>query len=296
MESTIEMKYAEYPTLALIRRNYDDMPKGQQRIADYILTNPSCVEKNSISELARCASCKSDSSIVRFYRSLGFKSYKDFRLKFVQELAQKTFYHSYEDIHFEDTPTDIKRKIFNGAMLTLNANANLDDNEAYEQAIRMIMDARRIVLLGYAASAVICYYAHFRFLELGLNCHFSSDAHINAAILTEPAPDDLFMCVSMSGETRDIVAQLQHARSLGAKVIALTGSENSSLCALSDVVIFTSTDETIQIADAMNARLSQLCTVDALFAMISIAKGEHAFDRLKNTRKTFKAYRERIQL
>ena len=175
-----------------------------------------------------------------------------------------------------------------GAKEILIASRHPSDGQiSYEQALKLITNARRIILLGYAASAAVCYYAHFRFLELGLNCHFSSDAHINTAILAKPNPDDLFFCVSMSGETRDIVFPLHQARLSGAKVISLTGNANSTLASLSDVVIYTSTDETTFIADAMNARLAQMCTVDALFSMISIANESEAFSRLRLTRQAF---------
>lgn len=278
----------EYPTLTLIRQNYDHMPKGQQRIADYVLRSPSLVAKNSISEFAYHAESKSESSIVRFYRSLGFKSYKEFQLKVAQEIASRTFYNSYEDIRADDTPREIKHKIFNGAMLTLNLNSNLENDDEYDRVARMIMEARRVVLLGYAASAAICYYAHFRFLELGIDCHFSSDAHINAAIFTRPDPNDLYFCVSMSGETREIVLSARNAHECGATIVALTGNENSTLAALAGAVILTKTDETTLVADAMNARLSQMCTVDALFSIISMARGPEALTRLRLTRKTFR--------
>lgn len=278
----------EYPTMALIKQNYEHMPKGQQRIADYVLQSPAKVAKNSISEFAYHTESKSESSIVRFYRSLGFKSYKEFQLKVAQEIASKTFYNSYEDINIDDSPKEIKNKIFNGAMLTLNANVTLENDEAYGRVAQMIMDARRVYLLGYAASAAVCYYAHFRFLELDIDCHFSSDAHINAAILTRPNAGDLFFCVSMSGETRDIVIPVKNAHAVGANIVALTGAENSTLARLADAVILTRTDETTLIADAMNARISQMCTVDALFSIISMARGPEALSRLRLTRKTFR--------
>ena len=285
--SIIQENITQYPTLSIIQQKYHEMPRGQQKIADYVLQSPTEIVESSISELAQRTSSKSESSIVRFYRSLGFDSYRAFRLKVAQEIASKNFFHSYEDISDNDSPRDIKRKIFNAAMLTLNANAQLENDESYEQALGMIMNARRIILLGYAASAAVCCYAHFRFLELGLNCHFSSDAHINTAILAKPNPDDLLFCVSMSGETRDIIRPLENAKISGAKIIALTGNPESTLSKMANVVIQTSTDETTFIADAMNARLAQMCTVDALFSMISIAGGSDAFTRLRLTRQAF---------
>ena len=283
----LQENISHYPTLSIIQQKYSEMPRGQQKIADYVLQSPTEIVKTSISELAQRTSSKSESSIVRFYRFLGFDSYRAFRLKVAQEIASKNFFHSYEDIDDNDSPRDIKRKIFNAAMLTLNANAQLENDDSYEQALNMIMNARRIILLGYAASAAVCCYAHFRFLELGLNCHFSSDAHINTAILAKPNPDDLLFCVSMSGETRDIVRPLENAKISGSKIIALTGNPDSTLAKMADVVIQTSTDETTFIADAMNARLAQMCTVDSLFSMISIAGGSDTFTRLRLTRQAF---------
>lgn len=288
-----DARTAAYPTMALIQKNYSNMSKGQQRIADYVLHDPNDVVKSSISEFAQKTGNKSESAIVRFYRSLGFKAYKEFKLKVTQEIAGRTFYHSYEDISMEDSPEEIKRKIFNGAMLTLDANASLDNSDEYKRAVDLLLRMRRIVLLGQAVSAAICYYAHFRFLELGLNCHFSPDAHINAAILANPAPDDLFFCVSMSGETRDIVEPLANARAHGSSILSVTGAPDSTLARLSDVVITVTTDETTMITDAMNARISQMCTIDALFSMASIACGEGAFNRLLMTRKTFRTLKNK---
>lgn len=286
--SIVQENICQYPTLSIIRQKYADMPRGQQKIADYIMESPSEVVNSSISELAQRTSSKSESSIVRFYRSLGFDSYRSFRLTVAQEIASKNFFRSYEDIENNDTPHDIKRKIFNAAMLTINANAQIDNDDCYEKAFHMLLNAKRIILLGYAASAAVCCYAHFRFLELGLNCHFSSDAHINTAILTKPDPNDLLFCVSMSGETRDIIRPLENAKISGAKIIALTGNPESTLAKMADVTIHTSTDETTFIADAMNARLAQMCTVDALFSMISISGGSDTFTRLRLTRQAFR--------
>ena len=280
------------PTLALIQQRIDSLPRGQRRIADYVLRFPSDTVNCTISELAQCTSSKSEASIVKFYRSLGFDSFKAFKLTIAQEIVSRNFYYSYEDITQQDSPSDIKRKIFNGAMMTLQTNANLQNDEAYEQATALLENAKRIVLLGYAASAAVCYYAHFRFLELGLNCHFSPDAHINTAILAKPNPGDLFFCVSMSGETPDITVPLKQARLDGVKVIALTGNAGSTITSLADVVICTSTDETAFIADVMNARIAQMCTVDALFSMLSIANEPESFSRLHLTRHAFHSLKQ----
>lgn len=280
------------PTLSLIRENYDSMAKGQKRIADYILCNPSDAAKSTIVELMQKTETKSESSIVKFYRNLGFTAYNDFKFRIVQEIASRPISRSYEDILENDSTHEIRRKLFNCGILTLSATERLEDDGAFEEAAKLMINARRIILLGYAASAAVCYYAQFRFLELGLNCMFSSDSHVNAALMVEPNPDDLFFCVSMSGKTRELVEPLSKFAHQGNKIIVLTGTPDSLLGQLASVVIPVHVNESQEIVDAMSARLAQICSIDVLFTMLSLSGSKDNFSRLREIRKTFKKLRD----
>lgn len=274
-------------TLIHIKKIYSSMTPGQQRIATYIMENPSNIIKHSITELAQNAGVKSEASVVRFYRMLGFSGYKDFKIQIAQELASRTFYHSHEDINIDDTTLSIKEKIFRGAVSALDTSVQCQNEGVYETACKLINHANRIIFLGYAASAAMCYYAHFRFIELGFNCHFSADPHINAALLARPNPKDLLFCISHSGETRDIINPLIRIAHKEVSTILITGTENSTLGSLADVVLLTRAEEQNLVTDAMSSRVAQLCTIDALFSMVSLQRGEDALSRLRTTRSTF---------
>jgi RpiR family transcriptional regulator, carbohydrate utilization regulator len=279
-------------TLLKIKDNFGNMTRAQKKIGNYILENPTCVVKSSITELSNKTGVKSEASILRFYRLLGFNGYKEFKIHMAQELAGRTFYHSYADINLDDTPAVIKQKIFSGAISTLIANSQVENMPAYEAARNLIFQADRIIFIGYAASAAICYYAHFRFIELGFNCHFSSDSHINAAILAKPNPNDLVFCISHSGETRDLIDPLESIAHRDISVILITSSASSTLAKMADVVLVTKADETTLVTDAMNTRVAQLCTIDSLFSIVGIGKGEAAISRLMKTRQTFFDYKK----
>lgn len=270
---------------------YPDLPRVQQQIADFILNNPAKAVKCSIIELSELTDAKSEASIVKFYRTLGFQGYKDFKIQLAQELASNMFYHSYEDIKFDDSAAVVKMKVFQGAIATLSSNAQYENTDAYIKACELLINAKRIILLGYATSAALCYYATFRFTELGFNCHFSADSHINAAVLVRPNPDDMVFCVSHSGETSDLIKPLKNLAHKTLPIILLTGSQESTLSQLADVVLYTKSDETLFMTDAMNSRIAQLCTIDALFSMLSIQKGQDATSRLIATRRTFFEYK-----
>jgi RpiR family carbohydrate utilization transcriptional regulator len=280
------------PTLMKIKNEYPNMTRTQRKIGKYILENPSSLVKTSITDLCANTGVKSPASIVRFYRLLGFDGFKEFKICVAQELARRTFYHSYEDINMDDSPTDIKQKIFSGAISTLVTNSEDDNVEAFEAARNLIYQANRIIFMGYAASAAICYYAYFRFTELGFNCHFFPDSHITAAVLTQPNPNDLVFCISYSGETRDLILPLEKIAHKDISLIVLTSFEKSTLAQMADVILTTKSDETNILTDAMSSRVAQLCTIDSLFSIVSLGIGEEALSRLIKTRKTFLDYKK----
>ncbi len=280
------------PTLQKIKDEYGSMTSSQKKIGAYILKDPSSVIKCSITELSNKTGVKSEASIVRFYRLLGFAGYKEFKIRMAQELAGRTFYHSYEDINVDDQPAVVKNKIFNGAISTLIANSQMDNIDVYEAARDLINRSDRIIFLGYAASAALCYYAYFRFLQLGLNCHFFTDSHINAALLANPNPKDLIFCISHSGETRDLIDLIEEMPQNDVSIILITSKENSTLAKLANIVLVTKADETSIATDAMNSRVAQICTIDSLFSIVSLGRGEDALSRLMTIRKTFLNYKK----
>jgi RpiR family carbohydrate utilization transcriptional regulator len=273
------------PVLNIIRRKSPKMTPLQRNIAEYILRQPEKVIKMSITRLADETGVRSESSIVKFYRILGFSSYHDFKVTMATELAGTSFYHTYEDITAEDGIEDIKRKIFLGAMQTLRENLLAVTEETLLKAVELIENATRIVFLGYASSAAIAYDLYFMFTRLGFNCIFCMDSHVNAVTLADPRPGDVIFCVSYSGESKDVVIPVKAAKP-PARVIALTGFADSPLGKIADVCITTISEEMNYRTDAMVSRIVQVAIIETLFIAVGLRKGPPMWDRLKKTRQS----------
>ena len=110
------MDTIQYPTLIKINEMYPQMTQSQQQLATYILENPSIVVNTSITDLMSHTNFRSEASVVKFCRLLGFDGFKSFKIKLTQEYLNRTFYHSQNDITLDDTPGDIKKKVFLGAI------------------------------------------------------------------------------------------------------------------------------------------------------------------------------------
>jgi len=284
MDETIAAAGEERPpVLSLVRSKVSEMTPTQQRIATLVLSRPKDVIKMSISELTTATGLKSESSIVRFYRTLGFSGYHDFKVTLATEIGGSSFYHTYEDVLPGDDMRAVKEKIFKGAIRTLHDNLGLIPSDTLEKAVDLIEAADRLIFLGYASSGALAMEAFFKFSRLKPNCHFFMDSHINAAFLATPMAGDLIFCISHSGETKDVVIPAEQAKPT-AKILALTGSAGSPLARIADVCITTFSEELNYRTEVMVSRLVQLCAIEVLFTAYCLRKGPQTLEQLKKAR------------
>jgi RpiR family transcriptional regulator, carbohydrate utilization regulator len=271
------------PVLTMIRRKRGEMTPTLQRIADLIVKRPAEAIKMSISQLAMETGTKSESSVVRFYRILGFSGYHDFKVTLATEIGGESFYHTYEDISPADDIGSITRKIFNGTIQTLHDNLKSVDPRVLQEALTLLGRAERLIFLGYASSGALAMEAFFKFSRLKAHCYFYSDSHINASLLAQPLPGDVIFCISHSGESKDVVIPAQQAKPV-AKVIALTGSADSPLARIADVCIVTYSEEVNYRTEVMVSRAVQLSVIEVLFTALSMRQGPNTLERLRKSR------------
>lgn len=269
--------------LVSLREKLNDLTKTQQKIGEFILQHPEQAFKMSITELTHKTGTKSESTIVRFYRELGFESYHDFKVTLATEIAGNSFYHTYEDITAADDVGMVKRKIFEGAAKTLHRNLLQLSNEVLGEAVKLINECSRLILIGYGTSGSIASDAHFRFSRIGINSFYYPDPHFIAIILAEPREGDVIFAISQSGETKGTVIPVEKAKS-HAKVIALTGSEDSPLGNIADVCIATESEEMNYRTDAMIARMVDMAIIGTIFTSVSLLRSPASLRRLERTK------------
>jgi len=273
--------------LTEIKRRLEELPTIQRRIASYIIEHPQDVVRMSISHLAMKSGAKSEASIVKFYRSLGFSGYHDFKVTLATQIAGNSFHRPdmTTEIQVHDDVSSIRKKIFMSSMHVLEENNNTIDDEVLEKTVNILEQANRVIILGYGTSAVAAYDLFVKLSRLGIDCHFSLDAHVNALMLAQPREGDVVFAISYSGESRDVVLQAQQVRGF-AKVIALTGEMDSPLAGVADICIMVKSFETAYRLDAMVSRMVQITIIDILFTALAIRGGDAALARLTRSRQS----------
>jgi DNA-binding MurR/RpiR family transcriptional regulator len=261
------------------------LPTIQRQIASFILEHSQDVVRMSISHLAMLTGAKSEASIVKFYRSLGFSGYHDFKVTLATEIAGRNLYTSDKDteVSIDDDISSIRQKIFSSSIHVLEKNNDTVDDAVLTRTVDVLENAKRVIILGYGTSAVAAYDMYVKLARLGKDCHFSTDAHVNALILAEPREGDIVFALSYSGESRDVVMQCKHVKGV-IKIIALTGESDSPLAEIADICISVRSFETAYRTDAVVSRMVQIVIIDVLFTSLAVRGGSSSLSRLARAR------------
>ena len=271
------------PVLQTIMDRVGSLTRIQRSIAEYVLKHPDQTFKMSITELARKTGAKSESTVVRFYRDLGFESYHDFKVTLATEIAGNSFYHTYEDITSDDSIATVKRKFFEGSAKTLHRNLYSISDVLLQQAVDLICGCKRLIIIGFGTSGSLASDAYFKFLRLGIHCFYYPDPHYTAVMLAEPQEHDVVLAISYSGESKGAVIPVKKAKPV-AKVIAITGAKDSPLGNIADVCIATESEEVNYRTDAMIALIVHVAVVGTLFTGVSLRMSPASLRSLEKTK------------
>ncbi len=264
---------------------YDDMGRSEKRIADYILSNTQEIVDLSISELAsKCGS--GDATVVRFSRRLGFTGYQALKLGIASEINSLSAVDS--TIKKTDSCYEIFQKRINDIQVSLKNTEAVLNHTQLELAAKSIMNAKKIIIFGLGNSSAIAVDAAHKFLRLGLNAQSCCDNHLQTIIASHLDGDSVAIGISHSGSSKDIVEALQISKNNNAKTICITNYGNSPILAVSDIRLFTQSQETKRSILAMSSRIAQLTIFDAIYTYIVVNKGEKAVNAIYNTEDALK--------
>ena len=250
---------------------------SEERVAGVLLDDPGVAAKLSIAELAE-RSGTSTTSVVRFYRRIGYTRFQDLRFDLAQETTRERLQSSdfppvSGDIDQHDSLADIVSKIASSETSSISDTAMVLDTESLGAAIRAVLAARRIDIFGVGAGSIVGLDLQQKLSRIGLTALMWLDSH--AALTTAAVLDRkcVAVAVSHSGTTTDTVEYLSQAHGRGATTIAVTNFSRSPLTEAADITLLTAARETRFRSGAIGSRIAQLMVVDCLF--IGVAQGSY---------------------
>lgn len=265
----------------------DDLPASEQKVAVYIVSNLNDVVGVSVEELAS-RSDSSQAAVVRFYKKLGFKGYREFSLKLASELAvarqSQAGSADFPDLRAGDRAGNVIESVCRYNMRAIEDTVSLIDPDQVELAAGRLFAAGRVDVYAVAASHLAALDAQQKLLRIGKLVSAYSDPHLQLSSAASLGPEDVVLALSWSGEAREVLQACDAARRAGAFIISISRLGQVSLSSYSNVHFGLSAPEPSLGGGAMSSRIAQMTMVDILFSCLISRHYDETAPYLERTR------------
>ncbi|SEE71818.1 MurR/RpiR family transcriptional regulator [Ruania alba] len=273
--------------MVTIRNAVATMPPAERRLADCLLTDPEGFARRSINEVADWAHT-STTTVVRFYKRIGYSRYKDLRHDLTQEslrarLAVREMPAEASDVARDDTLDQVVAKVARDETLSIGDTAKVLDAQTLADAVDILTNAARIDIFGIGGSAVVGIDLQRKLSRIGRAAIDWPDSHTAWTAAATLGTDAAALAISHSGATTDTIEFLRLARTGGAATIAITNAERSPITQEADVVLRTAARETTFRSGALGSRIAQLMVVDCLFIGVVQADYDSSVQAIRTT-------------
>ncbi|TVU64644.1 MurR/RpiR family transcriptional regulator [Paenarthrobacter nitroguajacolicus] len=278
---------ASRTVLVRIRAALPALRPSERSVAELVLADPSRAAMLSIGDLAEQGGT-STTSVVRFYKKVGYRGYSELRLDLARETARESSASNapaaiYEDINPSDSLQDIVSKIAFNETMSIADTAQVLDVDKLASAVEVISRSRKIDIFGVGAGGLVGQDLQQKLHRIGLTSFNWPEVHValTSAALLDGA--GVAVGISHSGTTVDTVDFLKAGKEAGATTVAITNHADSPLGRTADIVLSTAARETPFRPGAMGSRIAQMMVVDCLFVGVAQHSYEASISALRKT-------------
>jgi RpiR family transcriptional regulator, carbohydrate utilization regulator len=271
--------------LAKIENQMERFSPAEKKIATYIMEHAELVPNMTTKELSRNAGA-SEASVVRFCKTIGIGSFTALKLALVRELTIADMnINDFSIIEKKDTPYDLFNKVTYVNKAAIEATTTTIDKRELEKAAEAIINAGKILFYGVGGSAASAMDASYKFTKLGYVSAMSPDFHTMLPLVANLKEGDVFVAVSTSGRTKDVLEISRFAKKQRATVIAITKLDPSSpLYKEADIKLCLPDVEQDHRIGSMASRMAQLNVIDALYLITFHQVGSRVIEKFHETR------------
>ena len=274
--------------LQKIDEKYPRLSKGQKKLADYIRQEYDKAAFLTAAKMGEVVGV-SESTVVRFAMTLGYKGYPEFQ-KALEELV-RTKLNSIQRMEVT------YGRISQGEILTSVLQADIEkikltmgsmDQEAFEMAVDTILKAKRIYVIGIRSCAPL---ASFLSYYLQLICEDVTLVNTNSSSeifeqLIRIGQDDVVIGISFPRYSMRTLKALEFANNRNAKVITLTDSVHSPMNLYSSCNLIARSD----MASIVDSLVAPLSVINALVVALCMKKQKEVEATLETLEKIWDEY------
>jgi RpiR family transcriptional regulator, carbohydrate utilization regulator len=267
-----------------LQRAEESFTPSEHRLADVVCSNFEATTRMTIAELARRANV-SQPTVTRFCRSVGCRSFADFKINLAATLTVASVYLKRESDDNSDAG-DMAHTIVLRAVNALQSCLDQLSSSDLSDAISALANARRIDIYGQGGgSSAMVEDSKLRFFRLGIPIGAYIDGHQQRMSAATLRPGDVALAISNSGKSKPVVEAIDIARSFGAQTIAITRPE-TPLAEAAEKVIAVVIAESENVLLPTPSRYAHLAVIDTLAAGVALKLGDKSRESLRRVRYT----------
>lgn len=217
--------------------NFTDNSK---EIANYILSHKDDVLHMSIQTLAK-NTYTSTSAIMRLCNTLGLQGFKDFKIRFAQELNSSEVNGEVDpNFPFQKNSSigEISNRLKKLMIQTLDETQQLVSNEDVKKACKLMNKANRTLIFGVGDAYLAGLTFQARMIRDGNTSFLSTSVYGEQLHLARTATrNDCAFILSYSGETIDTVRVAQLLKQNSVPIVCVTANGDSTLAHLSNIAL-----------------------------------------------------------
>lgn len=269
-----------------INDSYEEMSKGQKRIADFILKNYDKAAYMTALRLGDSVGV-SESTVVRFAMDLGYPGYPQLQ-KALQDLVRNRLTTLQRmEMTGDMSRSMVLRTVLRADMSNLRQTIDSINAEEFEQVVDEVYNARRVYLLGARSSAPLAqfmgYYLNFlldnvHVVTSGVNDIMEQLVHIDQG--------DVLVGISFPRYSKRTIEGVRFAKDKGARIIAITDSGASPLNEFADHVLVAHSN----IASFVDSLVAPFSIVNAFVVSIGLRKRNEASENFMELERIWDEY------
>ncbi len=275
--------------LLTIRGLLPSLNPALKKIGEYVLNNPSKIKLLRIKDLA--SECDvAEATVTRFVKAIGLGTFQELKIRIAEITTDRNLSEEfvYDDVSKNDSLKSIIDKIVFTNIETLKNTKKIIDLTEMERAIEAIHRAEHVDIYGAGGSYITAENAAMRFYRIGKRCNIYNDPNQQAVSASLLTPRDVAIGICNSGKTKSTVTALEKAKASGAQTICITNFNRTPIIEHSDIVLFTSTQDSAFFQESMVSRVAQIIIIDILYAGLAVRNFSTAVKMIEQSAESLK--------
>ncbi|WP_051534147.1 MurR/RpiR family transcriptional regulator [Desulfitibacter alkalitolerans] len=271
-----------------IKNQFHKMSIAHKMLAEYLLEN---YEKAAFLTAARLGAIvgTSESTVIRFASTLGYHGYPELQ-EAMQEMVRRKLSTATRLREISDSArsSPVLPEIFIGDMQNLKKTFQNISAEIFEEAVKEINNASTIYILGLRSAHCLALFLGFYLEMIGKNVKVvPSGVSSIYEQLSEVKENDLLIGISFPRYTRQTIEGVEHAKKLGAKVVAITDTVVSPLAHWADITLTSESN----IGSFIESFAAPLSLINAIVTAAGQKQIEKTLSVLEKREETWGKYR-----